>query len=368
LAFILLFLLLPFAYICFGVIYKGQEYFLFITALVFAAAKVKAPLLRGFIYYVAIYVVVALVQSMMSYRNQSEYIALSVPIISATTCFWLAAAIFAYVHGMDIKTGTILNLICISAIIQAALGICQHFGFDPFYAFIGMVVPVGKGLKVNEVTGSLGNPNYLAAYLAFSAPFFMRGKWKWCLILMVPVFWWARTSTALIALSVGAFVYFKGWWRLPAIAGAVLYAALVDSNVWLENARFEWRLDNLGRIFGSPVTVLFGFGPGAHWGHSYLMHNEWLTLWFQYGLIGVFPVLAWFVWKIAIVIKSDVICRMVGAALAIVAVNALGNHPFHIPTTAMLALVIMSLAEREIYLTEPVRVRMWQTISSLAKS
>jgi hypothetical protein len=48
--------------------------------------------------------------------------------------------------------------------------------------FIKLFVDARQGMAENIATGSLGNHNYLAGYLAISLPFFLRKKWIWFLL------------------------------------------------------------------------------------------------------------------------------------------------------------------------------------------
>jgi hypothetical protein len=87
--------------------------------------------------------------------------------------------------------------------------------------------------------------------------------------------------------------------------------------------------------------VVFGYGPGISWKPDNKVHSEYVAAFFNFGLVGLSLVAGY----AKSVLRAP---RMLLTALLILAVNCIGNHPFHVPATVMLALMVMALAQREI--------------------
>lgn len=210
-------------------------------------------------------------------------------------------------------------------------GLAQYFGLDPF---------IWKGAFGKNVFSTIGNPDYLAAYLAVSSPF----------ALMItaddslPVF--LRRAAGALSVVGGAVVTFTGarvetfiylavmagfpvaaYFRLrSAAARRALYTAgaavgvCLFSMAFLAPARSPFSSDSshTGLIRRSALEMagkagLTGFGPGSFWVHypkfrsseQIVMHrrhniqtdhaaNELLEQWAEGGAVGVLLWLALF--------------------------------------------------------------------------
>ena len=110
-----------------------------------------------------------------------------------------------------------------------------------------------------------------------------------------------------------------------------------------ENERFGFWAVLFGKITATPVDFIFGLGPGKFTGFKFPVHNDWLEIWYLYGLP---PLVAAgvFLWKAK---KSPILY----SAIVIALINALGNYPLHLPPSAFLIIIILALLEKEKYAT-----------------
>lgn len=260
----------------------------------------------------------------------------------------------------------LLDGICVIALINAAYMGIQLLDMD----FLFVPAP---GVIGDPEVGLMGNINFVSALLAFSAPAFLRPGWKWGLILIVAGICVARTSLGAISLSAGALFYFIMKGRLyPSLAlaifGSSAYILFVDApgferiEVW-RNGLEAWALYPLG-----------GYGIG-HWKSFFdhpmvtrtvwtTAHNEFVQMLFELGA-GFAVVVTGYLWHMAARIKKfvRVHARIPGqipfapaaggvvraaTALIIIAVNSFANLPFHIATTAMVAVAWMAILEIEL--------------------
>jgi len=338
------YLLLPFAYISFGTIHRGQQHFLLICAFLFTVRKLKNVAIKGFFFYVTGWVFWVMISNMLEGKPNIE----SAEAFSNLIYFWIAAAIILAVSESTTEISKIINIVCVLAIIQAVIGIVQTLGFDSFHWFLTHWFKMQRGLADTALTGTLGNPNYLAGFIAISLPFFFRKYWIYCLPLFGIVFYMADTSTAVIAASFGAIVYYRKYWIvLPVLLASIVYVLADNSYMPVyQDVRWEWWGNITVQTLNTWQTAIFGFGPGAKWGRTCPMHNEWITMFHQFGAAGLcFALIYLFQFKIP-EIGDDIEYRMIFAALITAMVNCFGNHPLHLAPSAFLILIIIGLMER----------------------
>ena len=91
--------------------------------------------------------------------------------------------------------------------------------------------------------------------------------------------------------------------------------------------------------FDSVGDWLFGFGPGASWGHRFAIHNEWLTILFLYGLTGLICIGGF----IRTIDRSD---KMLFTSFIIICLNMIPNYPLHLAPSVFLIIVVLGLMER----------------------
>lgn len=93
---------------------------------------------------------------------------------------------------------SLMNMMCIVALANISLVICQVLGFHPLWQNAG-----------GTVTGFMENQNSLSASLALYFPAFLRRRWKWFIPIMVFGLFAAKSSGGLIAVALGLCFYFS---------------------------------------------------------------------------------------------------------------------------------------------------------------
>ncbi|MDD4390185.1 MAG: hypothetical protein PHW03_05215 [Eubacteriales bacterium] len=247
-------------------------------------------------------------------------------LIQAADSFMLIMA--GYALYIIIKFGKIskttwMNAICSLSILLSIIGIIQYF-------------------MVGSAAATLGCINFLAAFLAISAIFFYRRKW-W---IALPVVLWAlfltHTSTAILALSVGTGFFLWQWkGAIIGLIPSIAYFLIFKTPTSLMS-RIDYWLDAIQKLSNHWYTLLFGVGPGILWRTDNMLHSEPVYLLWNFGIIGLLLAGAY-----VVKIFTRVPDRYLYPALIVIVIDSLGNHLFHVPTTAYLSVVIFALFARE---------------------
>jgi hypothetical protein len=260
---------------------------------------------------------------------------------------------------------TVLNVICIAALVQVFWCFLQYFGLDPIFTKFDR--------SYGWCVGFLDNGNLLSAFLAFSIPAFFRKRWVYCLpVLMLP-FLQPHMKGGFLALFIAGIVYallaikpvkIKVYalsvigvviiWYVVFFAG--IYNFTHNERIRVINPRVYYVSNHL-QINGNIATLtpdivhkesMLGFGLGQFrviWPQIYnkvypgnkdermdQAHNEYLQVKFEQGWIGLVIVLGF------VLIMSRNIYRLknvsvswpVSAGIVAVFVNSFVNFPFHI--------------------------------------
>ena len=342
---LLMFILVPFGIVSFGIVHQGHVVAFTIATLLITAFSVKEKPLSWFMIYVALWAL------WVNYRfvYSGDRFAIRPEIANVTVIALICGSLMYFkVVKSKLSNEWFCNVVCISATIQMLLALCQSQGFTPVFDLISSKVGAKWEMKPTEMTAMLGNSNFLAAYLAISLPCFFRKYWVWCLVLLLPAIVYTGSSTAIItALAVFA-VYFgtnlKRFWILGAVCISIagLYLMFVEVDV-LYNKRFiAW--NKAFHQFKAWPQILFGFGPGSKWGGRGNLHNDWLSIWHTFGLIGVSFVGA-YVFQTIRKVWND---RILLAAIVAVCVNCLGNGAMQLAPSVFLIIILFGLAQREV--------------------
>ena len=323
--------LLPFFWVSSGRPRYGEIAGFMIIALIMASAQVRNLWIRFFGYYVAVWLIVSKLFLMFSFSQ--EFATIVIITMQESTYIMCGLIVIIFVTETDIK---LENWICVSAIIQSLIAIPQHFGVFPFmellsYAGLNIVNPVPGAI------GTLENTGFLAAYIAISLPFFFRRRWCWFVPVIVVQLIPLKASTAVIGAVIGVAVFWNAWWVIAVLSIVAL------GYVWYDNL-FTTGLDNRFAFWKMCISNVknpwYGHGVGAQWGVRAYLHNEYLQVFWEFGLIGLGLVVGY----IATVYRRD---RMLFAALCIAIVNCVGNYPMHLPPSGYLIVVIIGLIERK---------------------
>ena len=233
------------------------------------------------------------------------------------------------------------NLICITALIQCFIAILQRFNLDPISSFLGLFITVGGDFPFNTPVGTLGNQNFLAAYLAIATPFFMRDKWFYFIPVIAYGLYIAHTSMAAMAVIIGMAYFIVGVkTSIVAVACIIAYAVFINQHDGLQNERVDMWLDGIKKITSSFHSILFGFGPGVQWKIGDQLHNEYLMAIWNHGLVG-------FSFVVGFILSISRQNRYLFTAFIILCIDCIGNHAMHTTPTALLAIIIFALIERE---------------------
>lgn len=319
------------------VIHQGHVYTLMLVCFIGLALYLPNKWLSGFGLYVSAW---WLAVYLMTFTG-AWIPELTIVTIDAALFLIFAMVAFLAVYHSKWSLNTWYNVICISALIQCFIGILQYFNCDPVSWALSHFVIVKGDFSFNTPTGTLGNQNFLAAYLAIAAPFFLRDKWFYFIPVIAFGLYIAHTSMAWIALTVGM-SYFVGGWKLSLISVGVigLYATLINPHDGLHNERLDMWLDGIKKITHSWQSTVFGLGPGIQWKIGDQLHNEYLMMVWNYGLIGL-SFMAGFILTIS---RQN---RYLFTAFIILCVNMIGNHALHTTPTALLTIAIIALMEKE---------------------
>ena len=276
-----------------------------------------------------------------------------------TWVIW-ALAIFVVARRMDPRR--FYNVICIAAIFQAFIGVLQAFGIYPLFAlldWLGVWVVIRHEMSP-MVFGTLQNPNFLAMYLAISMPFFIRAKW-WIFILpLLGLLAYLQTSTAIVALAAGGVfwsyrhlanirlrvkIFTAGW------AGLIVatYILIADGRI-AQDPRWTWWWLAVKDICSTIQHFVAGHGPGYYVNFDWVkLHNDWLQIWWELGLIGVLFLAGFF----GSLFRSRNPRHT--TALLIAGICMLGNYPTRLAPTGLLIILVAAFCQGD---CEP-RVEAW---------
>jgi len=330
-----------------GVIHQAQKVTFFALCFFLVAFMIQNIWLRAFVFYLGTWLLYLLVSYLFS-------AATNVPVnMSIMFCMYMVLAIIVFSYVVHSKTSKEIfyNAICAGAIVQSVLAILQLWDLDPIFQGYNWIVDVKHGMDKTAAVGTLGNNNFYAAYITMSLPFFFRKWWWYCIPPLIAMLFAAITSTAIVATMVGCAWYFwpklrKRWIALgllPFMAWLLIYKqswTIYFFDRWQDLDRIQWWIAAIKQTCGHWLGVLFGMGPSAPWGGAFPIHNEWVTIFHHFGLVGCFLAGGY-------ILTINRTNRMAYAAFLISCVNAMGTYPWHLAPTAMLTLLIIGLLERE---------------------
>ncbi len=216
----------------------------------------------------------------------------------------------------------VIRALLLASAAEAAVVILQYCAADPF-RLLGWVPEQFSNSRM-RVYGTLGNPNFVAAWLCGTLPLYAgmlvgqrkRGLWAMLLAIHVGAIVATGSRVALIAVPAALVVFAAARVRAGSwlLAAAVPAAAAV---LWLSPARplgetVEGRL-YIARVTSAHLKEVppWGLGPGvfrlefAHWQSGWLKeggaedpgrrfagpldhaHNDYLEFWVDHGPLGL---------------------------------------------------------------------------------
>ena len=242
------------------------------------------------------------------------------------TMFLIVGGLIIYVGVKYGKTSkeTWFNAICIVTSIIVIIGLIQYYYNQPARA-------------------TLGNQNFLGAFIAICAICFLRAKWwTWLLLPIILIgLYSTHCATAIIALIVGL-CYLAWGWKGVAISTipGLLYILLFKGFGSLINRAGYWT-DAFDKLSNHWYLMLFGTGPGILWQYGNMLHSEISYLLWNFGIIGLILYIGYIIASCRRV--SD---RQLFAIFLVIIVDGISNHLMHVASTAYLALVFLALKDR----------------------
>nr|BDD47303.1 hypothetical protein 6 [bacterium] len=244
-----------------------------------------------------------------------------------------------------------LNFLCWIALVEVIRISAQRLGWDPVFA------PMNDSATITDAAGSQGNIGWSGMVLAMCAPgFFRKGHWLGLLPLL-GAFYIEKSLTPVIgfcgAVIVYAFFKFRRSGALAGITAAVILLGLYivydpgDSLRFANWAR-AWDLVKireswfLGYGLGSWIILFPEPGTSFHRAHC-----EPLQVWFELGFMGVLAMLfyARFLVTRLIAAGRSGAGLFATAGVASVLLCSLGNFPFHLAGTAVIAVGWLAMFE-----------------------
>jgi hypothetical protein len=235
----------------------------------------------------------------------------------------------------------------VSGIAQTVLMVGQIGGHDPFW---DNAMPFAHG--------TFGNSKHLGAFLAVVTPLAPL-RWAWVLILGVIL---SRSWLAAGAVAAGLLVR-PGMalrWRLYAgLAGLLAIAGVtVTRGAWMETLYTRTHVWSLAWRDTPALGWLTGHGPGGWYTRMLEVqvsaagpagpaevftraHSDLVQLGYEGGVVALALLAAWLYTHRRALWASP----WRGAALA-VGIQALAFYPWHLPTVAPAAIVVLGLATR----------------------
>jgi hypothetical protein len=376
-----LFLVLPFAFMAPGLIWKSQLLFFIMCPIFIIALNIKNVWVRAFLLYAATWQI-ALLLLLFNYKGASIG-----PSLSILFSIMAGAIIFKFISESKIPDEKWHMVIRIAVITQIIIAAPQHFKINPFVQLVGLFTPIVEKLP-GHLVGTLGNRNYLAAFIAFSIPFFI--GWRTFKIgkvtvnpalIVIFIFLGFCLSPGTLAAIMGmAFLLsykFTFWKRMITLSAAskvaTIYAAIYILStgyhlnefqalpeqlrqIWATGkfnldpfqgdvGRFAMWMTAISQLLTSWKTMVFGFGPAAAWGREYPIHGQYISVWFQYGLIGLAIVMGYIYTTFRFLDKGKHLILL--TAVVIICLDMVANFPAEIATTSFMILIICGLIERE---------------------
>lgn len=288
---------------------------------------------------------------------------------------------FLLVMFVDTGKGVthLMDAICIIALFNVLFLIFQHFTIDPLWKPRGG----GEATSYAHSVGLMSDRNNASALLAFCFPAFLRFEPKTiCHIkqFTFPIYWWPylgifvllgliRTTSCggAVALFAGLLCYamflpwqfhYKIWLLLILVVAIGFFFVFVDKPKLSSTSSSRFRIAKQGiELYKKQPVLGAGLGQwkvtflrvlkekkfsGLWWSHA---HNEYIQALYELGT-GFMIILGGYLISIARRITRQAAISV--TALVIIMVNCLINFPFHVATTAIVAITWLAILECEL--------------------
>jgi hypothetical protein len=287
---------------------------------------------------------------------------------------WLLTSlgIFTYLKlkNTSLNREFLYKLLSFACLTQSFWLLLDYSNVDLYGEFIGLVydnvqkiTDTGTKWEVTEykaVTGSLGHPTLSGAYVAALLPFVYKQQ-KYLTPLPVIALYLTASSMSIVSAYVGVLYFLTAklkyrayiWVSHIIACAGLLYYGNSHGGFFNDSARLvNWR-ELISRYwYKSPW---FGNGPGYIETLMFRLHrnaeifrpehNEILTVFFQYGFVGL-AVLAFYAKFQVVQFKKENDVYFKAALLALL-FNCLGSFPLHIASLNFIFIILLSQLNKE---------------------
>ena len=255
----------------------------------------------------------------------------------------------AYQIAMDkIKTidlPKMINGLCVVVLINLAFMYLQYFGLDPFFISHGGPSTIGVPYFVQ---GTWGHTNFSGAFLALTLPLFYRKKWIWFVPPIIFMLVLNFSLGAILSAGFGTMFYLMfSKLRKTVKVGLII---IVLFSVWVYGTKFDasqfkidhgrWQYINptlkmikarpiVGGGLGQYKIAIAALNPNMKISSA---HFEFLELWAETGLIGILPIIGFFLSLFILFIRyHSYIGLLAMTGLVTGLINSCSTFLFHTP-------------------------------------
>jgi hypothetical protein len=374
--------MIPFVFLAPGLLWTSQQLFFIVLPLIIIAFYIRNIWVKTFLLYVMAWqILLFLLYFNNPNANPGNGLNVIITLMSG-------AIIFKFVSEGSLKTSKWFWVIRIAVILQILLAIPQFWKFSPLFYVLSHFTKMVNELP-SHLTGTIGNRNYFAAFVAISVPMFIgwatfkikeinvnlsligifiilyfcfspgtiaaviamsfllayrvpKGKIRWAVMSAGPIL--AVAYTGYYVLSTGYHV--RDFVNLPLqlkelIQGKTINYFEPDGDL----GRFGMWIMAFTQLKESWIKMIFGLGPGAPWGRAYPLHSEYMSVWFQFGLVGLALMIGYIWTTVRFLFKSKNMIFL--AAAIIICLEMVMNHTMEVPVSGFLVIIIAALIERE---------------------
>jgi len=247
----------------------------------------------------------------------------------------------------------ILDFFCIVTIIQLTMMYLQMFGVWLFFT------PKLELTHSSYIVGFLDNTNTSGIFLALMLPAFFRKNWYYIIPFIIVALVKTHCFAAILSLVAGVSFYL--WFILKSYRISIFSILILLAVIYFlkyegfeKLLTFNKRIPLWKAVFNEliPIHWVHGWGPGqfrviVSKAKKAYVHNEYLQLWLEYGVIGVGIVLGYITSLFTKIYKHKTyLSTILFTAILIGLINAFVNFYMHL-TAGIIMIIYFVLFEKE---------------------
>jgi len=240
----------------------------------------------------------------------------------------------------------VLDAMLIISVFHVGFQVLQLTGLDPLFAHVNGGDPSAVGLMCNR--------NEVSALLAFCLPAAFRPKRIWFAIPIIAGLGMAVSYGGVVAAGAAVVVFalftMSTKWRVVSIVGilaamcAYLFIDTPGIDARLEIWKNGWVLWAKQFWFGLGIGHWKAYYPAVFGVNATAAHNDIFQGMVEMGAPFILVLVGY---AVSIIRRLKAEVALAASGVAAVAVNALVNFPFHIATTAMVAVTWLAVFEMQ---------------------